>query len=248
MKQHNKQLLNVLLTCTCATVFIGAAHAAEKNQTATHCYTAIVGKKFETTTTPEPANYTTAAGEKRAYPTTVTTHEIEAAPELREGSFLLKSTDASTVRSQLYQLSDSHLERLMLVQEYSKGGSTTFAHANWQRSRALKVGDTETLAYSVATLGSDTPPDEIKARYVFEAIEDLRTPAGTFKNACRFKTLSSETVPGSGKPFIAITESGVIHFAPGYGIVRAVTNYRYVDGRQSATVVNTTVATRLLNR
>jgi hypothetical protein len=248
MEQHNKQLLNVLLTCTCTTVFIGAAYAAEKNQTATHCYTAIVGKKFETTTTTEPANYTTAAGEKRAYPSTVTTHEIESAPELREGSFFLKSTDASTARSQLYQLSETHLERLMLVHEYSKGGSATSAHGNWQRSRALKVGDSETLAYSVATLGRDTPPDEFKLRYVFEAIEDLKTPAGTFKNACRFKILSSEVTLGSGKPVTGITESGVMHFAPGYGVVRTESKFRYADGRQPATGANTTVATRLLNR
>jgi hypothetical protein len=76
----------------------------------------------------------------------------------------------------------------------------------------------------------------------------LKTPAGTFKNVCRFKVLSSETVPGSGKPVIATTESGVMHFAPGYDIVRTVMNFRYVDGRQPATVVFTTVAARLLNR
>jgi hypothetical protein len=246
MKNGRKKRLVTALTLAGVAALIGAVHAADSVQTAADCYTYSIGKKFEMSTSTEPSSYTTAAGEKRSYPSTVTTLEIEAAPELAEGSFFVKSSDAGATRSQLYQLSDTILERLMLVHEYPKGGGATFAHSDWQRSRTLKVGGTETLAFSVVMLGRDTAPDETKLRYAFEAIEDLKTPAGTFKQACRFKVLSAEVTLGSGKPPVAVMESGITHWAPGYGVVRSVTSVRYSDGRQPAVVVSSSVATRLL--
>jgi hypothetical protein len=110
----------------------------------------------------------------------------------------------------------------------------------FSRSLDLAIGASEIYTYTISSPGTT-------ATSVFEhtskllAIEDIVTPAGTFKNACKFSLVSTQ--PGLAPP---TGNSDIFWYAPGWGVVKEIFTRTYTDGRNPAVRTETSEVTSIL--
>lgn len=121
------------------------------------------------------------------------------------------------------------------------GASSDTVFSNHMRSLNLAVGASEIYTFTFANAATPTAILGTTTHTVkLLAIEDLVTPAGTFKNACKF----SLEVASAGAP--PGTSTDIFWYAPGWGNVKEVVTQTFTDGRTPATMTNTTEASLIL--
>ncbi len=129
-------------------------------------------------------------------------------------------------------------------------------------SRALSfpAGQAQNYTYTAtktsSILGGKPASDvtTINHSVTFVARENVVTPAGTFKNSCKFSldTKTSATVVTGGTTTLATTAapsagtSSTVWYAPGWGLVKQDSVDRYTDGRVPASVSKSSSATAVL--
>jgi hypothetical protein len=106
------------------------------------------------------------------------------------------------------------------------------------------VGSTPTLTVTTIT-----------HTVTFIARDNVATPAGTFKNSCKFsldiKTASpvvaSSTTASTTTAALSAGTSSTVWYAPGWGLVKQDSVERFTDGRQPASVSKSSAATLILS-
>ncbi len=107
------------------------------------------------------------------------------------------------------------------------------------------VGSTPTLTVTTIT-----------HTVTFIARDNVATPAGTFKNSCKFsldiKTPPTTATISSATPLTTTTAlsagtSSTVWYAPGWGLVKQDSVERFTDGRQPASVSKSSAATVILS-
>ena len=111
---------------------------------------------------------------------------------------------------------------------------TTFN--GYTRDITKTAGTNQVTTY---TTGTSTVTNVVSLTFV--GIEDVLTPAGIFKNACKMTATYFPVTTNS------VFVSDTFWYAPGFGNVKEVSVETFSDGRVPSTFINTTQATALLN-
>lgn len=246
-----EQTLKTALGVACAAGLLSVADAANPPKkptdvaTASACYSLKLGSKYTVETSLVPASYKTAAGVSRNYP--VKKLNSVSVSEQTRGTDKLLSVKTEGLRDALFALTDDSLELKFVTLFDSKGEQRSeLLFQDYKRNRLQKVGQTEEITFVQAETTLAGNPTRTKFSHVFEAVENLKTPAGVFKGACRFKVLSREVELASDTPRVTAFVAETVHYAPGYGLVKAVSVVRFTDGRVPDTLTSTYLATQLL--
>jgi hypothetical protein len=249
-----KQTFKTAVGVACAIGFLGVAGAqnppkkaasAPSGPNASACYTLKAGNKYNVETSLVPASYKTAGGANRTYP--VKKLNLVTVSQQVRGADKLWSVKTEGLRDALFELTDASLELKFVTLFDPKGEQRSeLLFQDYKRNRLQKVGQTEEVTFVQAETTLAGNPSRTKFSHVLEAVENLKTPAGVFKGACRFKVLSREVEQASDKPRLTEFVAETVHYAPGYGLVKAVSVLRFTDGRVPDTLTSTYVATQLI--
>ena len=114
--------------------------------------------------------------------------------------------------------------------------TTVTALNGYARDLTKTAGTNQVTSY---TVGTSTVTNVVSLTFV--GIEDVVTPAGIFKNACKMTATYS---PTSANP---VLNNDTFWYAPGYGNVKETTTNTYTDGRLPNVFTTTTQATALIS-
>jgi hypothetical protein len=106
--------------------------------------------------------------------------------------------------------------------------------------------ETFIISGSITAMASTTSPT-----VSFRTREDVLTPAGTFKNSCKFNadTKLIQTTTGNTSATVSVS-AGVNSLqwcAPGGGLVKQDSSERFTDGRWPASLSKSSSATAILS-
>jgi hypothetical protein len=114
------------------------------------------------------------------------------------------------------------------------------------RNLALLQGQSQNYSYSSASYtGTATTPYYSSAAnetITFVVKEDVTSPAGVFKNACKFDVVRNTVSPAPG----GISRFSV-WYAPGWGAVKEQADLTFTDGRIPNAAVESSQVTRILS-
>jgi hypothetical protein len=113
------------------------------------------------------------------------------------------------------------------------------------RNLALSQGQSQNYSYSSASYtGTATTPYYSSAAnetITFVVKEDVTSPAGVFKNACKFDVVRNTVSPAPGG-----ISRFTVWYAPGWGAVKEESNLTFTDGRVPSTAVESSQVTRIV--
>jgi hypothetical protein len=233
----------------------GDTPAAAVPTTAAQCYTLTNGNESLYALTPSPATYSSAGT------TTVSSHaqglrnlKIQAATfnGAPAQSILVTGTNTFTLpvpmqkpfakTESFYTYTDTKFN--IVGYRDTPVGSVPFdtVITGLSRSLNLAVGasETYTYAYSASSPGS-TVTSTYEETLQLLAIEDVTTPAGTFKNACKFSAVRTRL---DAQP--QVLDPSTFWVASGWGVVKEINVRTYTDGRTPAVRTYIIEATSIL--
>ncbi len=225
--------------------------AAGTVTTAAQCYTLTNGNALQNTVTTEPVRYQVSQADTtfKYYSQTTENIVIKSATfnnVAAQGRTFIGTYTSAAPNAVIYPTDtftsytntrDDKLFNIIGSRSVSLAGTVTdTVYANNTRNPNLAVGNTDNYTYTYSVSPS-TVSYTATSSVTLLAIEDLVTPAGTFKGACKF-TFGSPT---------ATAPSNILWYAPGWGLVKRVSVFNVLDGRIPATRTETRMTTAILN-
>jgi hypothetical protein len=255
--------LFIRLTQACASVLLVTLLAAcgggggDISQTAAQCYSLTNGNEFLTATTTTPASLTLTSTttfyfEQSVDHTAIQATTFNGAPVQSVISTGTRTYSSPNARQEVKDRSESFFtttgDKFNLVgfrNTTAAGDISDTIVKDYSFSLNLAVGAAETLTFS-AKLPSSTTTTVVSYLVKLLAIEDVVTPAGTFKNACKFSVRSVVSGGAASSAGTDTVTDSTTWLAPGWGSVKEVypTTFRY-EGIPIVTTA-TTVVTSIL--
>lgn len=206
------------------------------------CMSLDQGKTYQTTATFSVPSYTTSTGQViTMMPSSFTT--VTGKDSFGE---TLQDTPSTGGSASTHRYLTGPGYRLSFATEYLSGIAPTLT-SNYAMDTELRVGGEESIAFvrnsSTATLNSVLRVLNDKRQ--FEAVEPLTVGGKSFAQTCRVKTILTAYDNATG--VAQSTQESTRWFAPGYGVVKQVVNYSYMDGRNPASYSVTFAATSFSN-
>jgi hypothetical protein len=211
----------------------GGTPVAPIPTTMAECYALTAGNSLQLTQTPSVNAYV-LNGVTTPYPTsnfsiTNTNGTFGGAPVILRRSV---NTANGNYGEQALKISATAYERVGFNNYTATTGATTVTnYSNYIRTLNVSAGNVETRTFTATPVGGTASAFTVELTFV--GVEDVTTPHGTYKNACKqtFKQTN---------PINNVITSETLWYAPGYGNVKQVAAYNYTDGRVPAAVTFTT--------
>jgi hypothetical protein len=198
--------------------------------TMVECYAHTAGTTFSSTVTPSVSSYA-LNGFTQFY--TSTTNTVSISDATLNGVAVKKrrvSPIGSSNYADTYVTVDSQQYKRLKFENYNATSNLTNSVSYSGNNRNLNVPSGSAQNYTFTSTSNGSAQPSVSNTLTFVGIEDVTTPYGTFKNACK-QTLAQ---PNGG--------SDTFWYAPGYGNVKEIYVINYTDGRIPSSVTWTTQA------
>lgn len=211
----------------------GSSSGSPAPITMANCYQLTAGNSLNLTTTPSVSSYT-LGGTTYPYPSTAFTRSYSNSSYGGQSTIQSRIWTPATGNTTDTQITvtNSLYTRLAYISTPAGGAASTTTYSGNVRNLAVTPGQSQTYTFTSTNAGVTTTT---VATLTFVGVEDVTTPTGTYRNACK-QTLVQVTGGTPSPSFVSDT----FWYAAGYGNVKEVLVYNYTDGRTPSGLTTTT--------